>query len=120
MLKKFLRGPALWQSQSCKKDTAYVILVEYYLKDGYIVNYNSGLNRGRSMKRVFALLMCFAFSGCVSTYVIKEIQVKKDANGKVIETTETERVIQEGVTKGFQFDYLKNKQSDKTPAVIYY
>ena len=72
------------------------------------------------MKRVFVLLMCVALSGCVSTYVIKEIQVKKDASGKVIETVETERTIQRGVTKGVQFDYLKNKQSDRSPASIYY
>jgi hypothetical protein len=72
------------------------------------------------MKRVFILLMCIALSGCVTTYVVKEIQVKKDANGKVIETTETERSIQQGVTKGIQFDYLKNKQSDKSPTPIYY
>lgn len=73
------------------------------------------------MKRIFMVLfMCAALSGCVTTYVVKEIQVKKDANGKIIETTETERIIQQGVTKGMQFDYLKNKQSDQTPTVIYY
>jgi hypothetical protein len=72
------------------------------------------------MKRILVLVMCFALSGCVSTYVIKEIRVKKDANGKVIETVETERTIQHGITKGMQFDYLKNKQSEGTPAVIYY
>jgi len=72
------------------------------------------------MKRVFVLLMCLALSGCVSTYVIKEIQVKKDANGKIIETIETERTIQAGVTKGVHFDYLKNKQSDQSPTTIYY
>jgi len=72
------------------------------------------------MKRVLILLMCMALSGCVTTYVVKEIQVKKDANGKVIETTETERTIQQGVTKGIQFDYLKNKQSDSSPTTIFY
>ena len=72
------------------------------------------------MKIFFVALMCFVFSGCVSTYVIKEIQVKKDANGKIIETVETERTIQAGVTKGVQFDYLKNKHSDQSPTIIYY
>lgn len=72
------------------------------------------------MKKVFVLLMCLGLSGCVSTYVIKEIQVKKDGNGKVIETIQTERTIQAGVTKGVQFDYLKNKQGDQSPTVIYY
>lgn len=72
------------------------------------------------MKIICALMMCLALSGCVSTYVIKEIQVKKDANGKVIQTVETERTIQRGMTKGMQFDYLKNKQGDAAPAIIYY
>ena len=72
------------------------------------------------MKIFLVVLMSFAFTGCVSTYVIKEIQVKKDANGKVIETVETERTIQRGVTKGVQFDYLKNKESDQSPTIIYY
>ncbi len=72
------------------------------------------------MKRAFVLLMSLALSGCVSTYVIKEIQVKKDANGKIIETVQTERTIQAGVTKGMKFDYLKNKQSDTAPAAICY
>ncbi len=72
------------------------------------------------MKIFFVAIMCIALSGCVSTYVIKEVQVKKDANGKVIETIETERTIQRGVTKGVQFDYLKNKQSDQSPTIIYY
>ena len=72
------------------------------------------------MKKFLVLLMALALSGCVSTYVIKEIQVKKDANGKVIETTETERTIQRGITKGVQFDYLKKTQNDESPTRIYY
>ena len=72
------------------------------------------------MRRFLVTLLCLSFSGCVSTYVIKEVQVKKDANGKIIETTETERTIQRGVTQGVQFDYLKNKQSDQSPTKIYY
>lgn len=72
------------------------------------------------MRRVFVLLTCLVLSGCVRTLVTKEVQVKKDANGKVIETIETERIIQQGAAKGMQFDYLKNKQGDAAPAVIYY
>ncbi len=72
------------------------------------------------MKRFFVVMMCLALSGCVRTLVTKEVQVKKDANGKVIETTQTERIIQQGTTKGVQFDYLKNKQSDTSPAAIEY
>jgi len=72
------------------------------------------------MKIFLVVLICLALTGCVRTLVTKEIQVKKDANGKVIETVETERIIQQGGTKGVQFDYLKNKQSDQTPTNIYY
>jgi len=72
------------------------------------------------MKRFFVVLMCLALSGCVRTLVTKEVQVKKDANGKVIETTEIERTIQYGGTKGMQFDYLKNKKDAQSPATIYY
>ena len=75
---------------------------------------------GRLMKRFFIVLMCLALSSCVRTLVTKEVQVKKDANGKVIETVETERIIQQGGTKGVQFDYLKNKESDQSPTAIYY
>ena len=72
------------------------------------------------MKRVFIVLLGLALSGCVTTLVTKEVQVKKDANGKVIETVETERVTQEGRAKGMRFDYIKNKQGDQAPAAIYY
>ena len=72
------------------------------------------------MKRVLFFLICIALTGCVRTLVTKEVQVKKDANGKVIETIETERIIQQGGTKGVQFDYLKSKESDQTPTIIYY
>ena len=72
------------------------------------------------MKRVFIVLICLAVSGCVTTTVTKEVQVKKDANGKIIETVEIERTIQQGSTRGMQFDYLKAKESDRTPTSIFY
>ena len=72
------------------------------------------------MKRFVVVLICLALAGCVRTLVTKEVQVKKDANGKVVETIETERIIQQGGTKGVQFDYLKSKQGDQAPATIYY
>jgi hypothetical protein len=72
------------------------------------------------MKKILVILIGLSLSGCVSVLVQKEIQVKKDANGKVIETIETERVIQRGAIKdGIQFDYLKNKQDASKPIVIY-
>ena len=72
------------------------------------------------MKRFLVVMICLALSGCVRTLVTKEVQVKKDAKGKVIETIETERIIQQGGTKGVQFDYLKNKAGDQSPTTIYY
>ncbi len=72
------------------------------------------------MKRFLVVLMCLVLSGCVRTLVTKEVQVKKDTNGKVIETIETERIVQQGGAKGIQFDYLKNKKSDQSPATVYY
>ena len=72
------------------------------------------------MKRLLIALMCLVLSGCVRTLVTKEVQVKKDANGKVIETIETERIVQQGGTKGVQFDYLKSREGDKLPTSIYY
>jgi len=72
------------------------------------------------MKQIIILLCCVMFSGCVSILVQKEIQVKKDANGKIIETIEIEKAIQRGsIMGGLQFDYLKSKQGDPKPAVIY-
>ena len=69
------------------------------------------------------ILISFIFltilSGCVPIMIQKEIQVKKDATGKIIETTEIERATQQGTTiQELQFDYLKIKQNDsKTPTV---
>ena len=60
------------------------------------------------------------FSGCVATMVQKEIQVRKDADGKVIGTVEIERSTQQGATKALQFDYLKNSKDDSAPAVVYH
>ena len=72
------------------------------------------------MNIFFVILMCLSLSSCVSVLIQKEIQVKKDANGKVIETIETERVIQRGTVKeGLQFDYLKSRQNDDKPVVVY-
>ena len=72
------------------------------------------------MKKIIVLLACLALTGCASVLVQKEIQVKKDANGKIIETTETERAIQRGyIMGGLQLDYLKSKQGDSKPAVVY-
>jgi len=72
------------------------------------------------MKITASVLVCLLLSGCVSTSVIKEVYIKKDANGKVIETTEVEGTVQQGWTKGGQLNYLKNQQNDVTPVKVYY
>jgi len=66
---------------------------------------------------ILAVLMC---SGCVSLIVQKEVQVRKDANGKVIETIEIERATQRATTpKGFQFDHLKVQATDDKSPLLY-
>ena len=61
----------------------------------------------------FRALGLFAFAvlllGCtVPTTYTKSISVKKDATGKVLETVETEAVVQPGgVGYPLQFEYLK-------------
>ena len=72
------------------------------------------------MKITVSILVCLLLSGCVSTSIIKEVYIKKDANGKVIETTEVEGTVQQGWTKGGQLNYLKNQQGDTTPVKVYY
>jgi hypothetical protein len=72
------------------------------------------------MKSFSFLLMVMMLSGCVSMIVQKEVQVRKDANGKVIETIEIERATQRATTvKGIQFDHLKAKEADPQPATFY-
>ncbi len=72
------------------------------------------------MKISSVILICLLLSGCVSVLIQKEVQVKKDANGQVIETIEIEKVMQRGtITGGLQFDYLKSKRDDAKPVVIY-
>ena len=75
---------------------------------------------GEFMKKTIILMCCFVFSGCVSILIQKEVQIKKDANGKIIETIEIEKAIQRGSIKnGLQFDYLKSKQDDPKSTVVY-
>lgn len=72
------------------------------------------------MKQIIFLLGCLVLSGCVAVMVQKEIQVRKDANGKVIETIEIERATQRGaIGKGLQFDHLKSDEADADSPNIY-
>ncbi|HBF33378.1 TPA: hypothetical protein DDW35_02320 [Candidatus Sumerlaeota bacterium] len=62
------------------------------------------------MKRVILALlvawMLCALSGCTRTCYHKEISVKKDASGKIIETTETESITQPW-REDFPFPYQR-------------
>ena len=72
------------------------------------------------MKIFLVILTCLSFSGCVSVLIQKEIQVKKDANGKIVETIEIERVVQRGsIKEGLQLDHLKKNQEEQKPVVVY-
>lgn len=67
--------------------------------------------RGRPVLKS-CLLLCvassLAFSGCVATQYEKSVTVRKDADGKILERVETERVVQPG-QQGWpvKFEYLK-------------
>lgn len=56
----------------------------------------------------FTLAIASAVGGCVSTTYTQSISVKKDANGKIIDITETEAVVQPN-QQGWpvKFKYLK-------------
>ena len=75
------------------------------------------------MKQIIVLSVgCLMLLGCSTLAMVeKEIRVKKDANGKIIETIEIEKTTQHGtIKKGVQFDYLKIKKDDSTsPAITY-
>jgi hypothetical protein len=72
------------------------------------------------MKNVGLLFCCVVLSGCVAILVQKEVQVRKDAKGNIIETIEIERATQQGAIEGgLQFDYLKTKKEDPSSATVY-
>jgi hypothetical protein len=64
----------------------------------------------------FVAFVCFCkplslFCGCVNTQYQKSVSVTKDADGKIIQITETESVIQPN-QQGWpmKFEYLKEVQ----------
>lgn len=60
------------------------------------------------MKKVSMLvLICLVLSGCVASLYTKQLQVNRDANGKIINSTETETIQQQGATEGIKFKNLK-------------
>ena len=72
------------------------------------------------MRYVVVAFACILFTGCVGTRVTKEIQIHRDAQGKVIETVQIERAEQGGTMMPFSFDYLKLNKGDKESPIIYH
>ncbi|MCL7421610.1 MAG: hypothetical protein M8364_11975 [Methylobacter sp.] len=64
-------------------------------------------------KHLSLLAASLLISGCVATQYEKSIAVTKDANGKIISTTLTERVVQPN-QNGWpvKFEYLNGIQPD--------
>jgi hypothetical protein len=64
-------------------------------------------------KHLSLLAASLLISGCVATQYEKSIAVTKDANGKIISTTLTERVVQPN-QNGWpvKFEYLNGVQPD--------
>lgn len=58
-------------------------------------------------KASMLVLICLVLSGCVASLYTKQVQVNKDANGKITSTTETETIQQQGSTEGLKFKNLK-------------
>lgn len=52
--------------------------------------------------------VCFLFSGCTAVTYTKSVSVKKDATGKIIETTDFESITEPHSESGkINFEYLK-------------
>jgi hypothetical protein len=66
------------------------------------------INLGKTIATLITLLL---FTGCVSTSYNKSIAVTKDANGKIIQTVETESVTQPNQSGWpVKFEYMKDVQ----------
>ena len=62
------------------------------------------------VQKIVQLLLASVLStGCVATYVTKEVAVTKDANGKVIQTVETEKAEQRQSFMPFSLKHLNLK-----------
>ena len=72
------------------------------------------------MKYALIAIATLLLTGCVGTRVTKEIQVHRDAQGKVIKTVKIERAVQGGSMVPFSFEYLKCKKGDKECPIIYH
>ena len=59
------------------------------------------------LNAAFLLLAITALSGCVQTAYCKSISVTKDAEGRIVQTVETETITQPG--QGYQMKLEKIK-----------
>jgi hypothetical protein len=65
-------------------------------------------------------IVMLSFSGCVQTQVTRQIQVHKDANGKITGFTEIESATQMGAAFKFSgFEYLKAGPKETEPLKLY-
>jgi len=64
-----------------------------------------------NMKSIAAFASLIVLTGCVNTQYAKSVAVTKDANGKVVQTVETEGVVQPN-QNGWpvNFEHLKGVQ----------
>ena len=69
---------------------------------------------------VIASIAALGLSGCVQTQVTRQIQVHKDATGKVTGFTEIESATQMGAAFKFSgFEYLKAGPKETEPLKLY-
>jgi len=73
-----------------------------------------------NLKKIVLLLCAACLSGCVATTYSKSVAVTKDADGKILQTVETEAIVQPG-GQGWpvKFEHLKGiqpgEQMNNTP-----
>lgn len=61
------------------------------------------------MKKFILLLAVCLLTGCVvESYNLRRIEIKKDANGKIISTTYIEEQVQQQPRRPFYFKELKD------------
>jgi hypothetical protein len=65
-------------------------------------------------------IVMLCFSGCVQTQVMRQIQIHKDADGKITGFTEIESATQMGAAFKFSgFEYLKGGPKETEPLKLY-
>lgn len=65
-------------------------------------------------------MVILGLAGCVQTQVTRQVQVHKDANGKITGFTEIESATQMGATFKFSgFEHLKGGPGEAGPLKLY-